>query len=103
MTQRRLAERSALPEDQGTVAQVGDEDFALFRDGDHVYGYVNSCPHKGGPVGEGLVVDGIVTCPWHGSKFEIATGALVSGPAEGPLSPVRLEIEGDDILVDVHP
>ncbi len=103
MTLRRVATRSALLEDQGTVAQVGDDAFALFRAGDDVHGYVNSCPHKGGPVGEGLVVDGIVTCPWHGSQFEIATGALVSGPAEGPLSPVPLEIQGDDVLVDVHP
>ncbi len=103
MTLRRIATRSTLPEDQGTVAYVGDESIALFRAGEHVYAYPNVCPHKGGPVGEGLVVDGIVTCPWHGSQFEVATGACVSGPAEGPLEPITVDLQGDDVLIDVHP
>lgn len=103
MTLRRVATRSALPEDQGTVVYVVDDALALFRAGDEVYAYPNDCPHRGGPVGEGLVVDGIVTCPWHGSEFEIATGACVRGPATSPLTAIPTTIIGDDILVDVHP
>ena len=101
MTLRRIATRPTLPEDEGTVVYVGDAPIALFRAGEHVYAYPNVCPHKGGPVGEGLVVDGIVTCPWHGSQFEVATGALVSGPAEGPLEPIPVDLQGDDVLIDV--
>ena len=103
MTLRRVAARYELPEDQGTVAYVGDVAIALFRAGEQVYAYPNVCPHKGGPVGEGLVVDGIVTCPWHGSQFEVVTGACVGGPAEGPLEPIPVDVAGDDVLVDVHP
>jgi nitrite reductase (NADH) small subunit len=101
VTLRRVAARSALPEDQGTVAYLGDAAIALFRAGEQVYAYPNVCPHKGGPVGEGLVVDGIVTCPWHGSQFEVATGACVGGPAERPLDPIPVDFDGDDILIDV--
>jgi len=103
MTERVIASRSALPEDQGSVIYVGEEQIALFRAGDDVRGYANRCPHKGGPIGEGLVVDGIVTCPWHGSQFEIATGECVRGPSPGPLEPVALAIHDDDVVVDVHP
>jgi nitrite reductase (NADH) small subunit len=103
MTLRRVATRSTIPEDQGAVAYVGDAAIALFRAGEQVYAYPNVCPHKGGPVGEGLVVDGIVTCPWHGSQFDIMTGACVSGPADGSLEPIPVDFEGDDVLVDVHP
>jgi nitrite reductase/ring-hydroxylating ferredoxin subunit len=103
VTLRRIATRPTLPEDQGTVAWVGDTPIALFRAGDGVYAYPNACPHKGGPVGEGLVVDGIVTCPWHGSQFDIMTGECVSGPAEGPLEPILVDLQGDDVLIDVHP
>jgi nitrite reductase/ring-hydroxylating ferredoxin subunit len=101
VTLRRIATRSTLPEDEGTVAYVGDASIALFRAGEHVYAYPNVCPHKGGPVGEGLVVDGIVTCPWHGSQFDVATGACVGGPAERPLEPIPVDFEGDEILIDV--
>ena len=103
MAERVVASVSELPEDQGTVVYVDGDQLALFRVGDAVYGYVNTCPHKGGPVGEGLVIDGIVTCPWHGSQFEIDTGACVAGPAPGPLSSVAVIVHGDDVVVDVHP
>jgi nitrite reductase/ring-hydroxylating ferredoxin subunit len=103
VTLRMVASRPTLPEDAGTVAQIGDDAFALFRAGEAVYAYTNRCPHKGGPVGEGLVVDGIVTCPWHGSQFEIATGACVSGPADGPLESVPVDVQDDDVLIDVPP
>jgi nitrite reductase/ring-hydroxylating ferredoxin subunit len=101
--ERVVAQRSALPEDQGTVVYIDSRSIAVFRAGDDVYVYANSCPHKGGPIGEGLVVDGIVTCPWHGSQFEIATGVCVRGPAPGPLDSVPIDLHGDDIAVDVHP
>lgn len=101
--ERVVASRASLSEDQGSVVYVDGDQYALFRDGDAVYAYVNRCPHKGGPVGEGLVVDGIVTCPWHGSQFEIATGECVGGPAPGPLTPVSFELHDDDVAVDFHP
>ena len=39
------------------------------------------CSHRGGPLSEGSVADGCVTCPWHGSRFDLATGDAVQGPA----------------------
>lgn len=103
MTLRRVAERSALPEDQGTIAYVGERGIALFRAGEQVYAYPNVCLHKGGPVGEGLVVDGIVTCPWHGRQYDIATGACLNDPALGSLEAIPVDLEGDDVLIDLHP
>ena len=103
MTLRRVAARSALPEDQGTVALVGERQVALFRAGEQVYAYPNVCLHKGGPVGEGLVIDGIVTCPWHGRQYDITTGACLNDPELGSLESVPVAVDGDDILLDVHP
>jgi nitrite reductase/ring-hydroxylating ferredoxin subunit/uncharacterized membrane protein len=42
------------------------------------------CTHRGGPLHEGTTADGCITCPWHGSRFELATGAVRSGPASVP-------------------
>ncbi len=102
MTLHRVASRSELPEDQGTVVPVGEREVALFRDREQVYAYPNVCLHKGGPVGEGLVIDGIVTCPWHGRQYDIATGACLNDPALGSLQSIPLELEGDEVLLDVH-
>lgn len=103
MTLRRVAARSALPEDQGTVVRVGEREIALFRAGERVYAYPNVCLHKGGPVGEGLIVDGIVTCPWHGRQYDIATGACLNDPALGSLEVLPVTVDGDEVILDVHP
>ncbi|MHB1928127.1 MAG: Rieske (2Fe-2S) protein [Acidimicrobiales bacterium] len=49
------------------------------------------CSHRGGPLAEGGVDGGCVTCPWHGSRFELRTGRVVRGPASlpQPVSEVR--------------
>ncbi len=90
---------ASLPEDQGTVVPLTPEGVAVFRRGGDVFTYRNVCPHRGGPVGEGLVVDGVVTCPWHGNRFDVATGVCLSDPALPPLSRVRSHREGDDLVV----
>lgn len=42
------------------------------------------CTHRGGPLHEGVVVDGCLECPWHGARFDLATGAVRKGPAVAP-------------------
>jgi len=51
------------------------ERIAVFRDGERVFGLSNRCRHQGGPLGEGRIVDGCVTCPWHGFQYLPETGA----------------------------
>jgi nitrite reductase/ring-hydroxylating ferredoxin subunit/uncharacterized membrane protein len=42
------------------------------------------CTHRGGPLHEGEIADGCVTCPWHGSRFALADGSIEAGPASRP-------------------
>jgi nitrite reductase/ring-hydroxylating ferredoxin subunit len=44
----------------------------------------NTCSHAGGPLCEGSIADGVVTCPWHGSQFRLGDGAVIGGPATFP-------------------
>ena len=46
----------------------------MFADGDAWHVTEGACPHHGGPLAEGLVRDGVVTCPWHWYSYELATG-----------------------------
>ncbi|MGW6174464.1 Rieske 2Fe-2S domain-containing protein [Arthrobacter sp. NPDC055138] len=62
-------------------AQVGDLSLVLYRSGGTVRALDSVCSHMGGPLDEGTVDDGCITCPWHGSTFRLADGSVVRGPA----------------------
>ena len=53
------------------------------------------CTHMGGPLGKGVLDGSTVTCPWHGSQFNVCTGAVMRGPAREPLKTYRVSLEGD--------
>jgi nitrite reductase/ring-hydroxylating ferredoxin subunit/uncharacterized membrane protein len=55
------------------------------------------CSHRGGPLSEGTVDGGCVTCPWHGSRFELATGIPTSGPASIPQPVYENRVVGDTL------
>jgi nitrite reductase/ring-hydroxylating ferredoxin subunit len=54
------------------------------RSGGELYALSDHCSHRGGPLHEGELGDGTITCPWHASVFELRDGALVHGPAAYP-------------------
>ena len=64
-----------------TVTVDGGEEIAVFRTGDdQVFALVNRCPHKGGPLSQGIVHSHSVVCPLHNWTIALATGNLRSGP-----------------------
>lgn len=56
------------------VRPKSGEAIAIFRDGNEVFAVSNVCRHQGGPLGEGKIVDGCITCPWHGFQYRAADG-----------------------------
>ena len=72
--------RRNIPVGEGRTFAVGDEQIAVFRLRD---GWVHAvdavCPHKGGPLADGLADDRVVVCPLHSHTFDMCTGAEVSG------------------------
>ena len=53
----------------------------LLKQGTSIYAIGAVCTHLGGPLDEGTCEDGVVTCPWHGSRFRMSDGGVVNGPA----------------------
>ena len=56
------------------VIGLRGERIAVFRDGRSIGALTNVCAHQNGPLGEGRIVDGCVTCPWHGLQYNLADG-----------------------------
>ena len=64
-----------------------------------VYAIGNVCTHMGGPLAEGKLVENVVQCPWHGSRFDIRTGEVVRAPAMRPESTYEVKVENNNILI----
>jgi nitrite reductase/ring-hydroxylating ferredoxin subunit/uncharacterized membrane protein len=73
-----------LPQGQSRYAEVGGVGVLVARHEGQVYALSNRCVHRGGPLDEGELSDGCVTCPLHGSTFRLADGAVRRGPAAYP-------------------
>jgi nitrite reductase/ring-hydroxylating ferredoxin subunit len=85
----------------GRVVQARGKAVALFNLGGTFYALDNRCTHVGGPLGEGKVEANVVTCPWHGSKFDILTGLVLGPPARRPVASYAVSIQDRDVLVDI--
>jgi nitrite reductase/ring-hydroxylating ferredoxin subunit/uncharacterized membrane protein len=73
-----------LADGRPACATVGEVAVLLVRDGGRVHALANRCNHRGGPLHEGEIAGGTVTCPWHGSRFRLSDGNLERGPAASP-------------------
>ena len=70
-----------LEEGKLTRIDVAGIPAVLLKQGDTMYAIGAVCSHLGGPLDEGTCEDGEVTCPWHGSRFNMSDGGVVNGPA----------------------
>ena len=64
-----------IPENRAVVVSLSGERVAVFRYGGKVSAVSNVCRHQNGPLGEGRIIDGCITCPWHGYQYLPETGA----------------------------
>jgi nitrite reductase/ring-hydroxylating ferredoxin subunit len=78
---------------------LGDVAVLAVRDGDRVHVLADRCSHLSGPLSDGSLEDGCLTCPWHNSTFRVADGSVVHGPATAPQPVFHTRIAGDVIQV----
>jgi nitrite reductase/ring-hydroxylating ferredoxin subunit/uncharacterized membrane protein len=75
------------------------------REGDRIVAFSDHCTHRGGPLSDGVLACGTVTCPWHGSQFNVDTGGVVNGPADESIRiyPVRIREETIQLVAPQPP
>lgn len=77
-------DESELADGEPVVVSAGGIDVLLVRRGERIDAIADVCSHAGGPLHEGELEDGCVTCPWHASTFRLSDGSAVHGPATSP-------------------
>ncbi|MFT6791831.1 MAG: sulfoxide reductase heme-binding subunit YedZ [Cellvibrionaceae bacterium] len=90
-----------IPNDRARVVTIGkDERVAIFRYEENKLAAVsNVCQHQNGPLGEGKVINGCITCPWHGFQYRPEDGRSPA-PFTEKIETYRLRLEGDRVLLD---
>ncbi len=91
-----------IPQSRARIVCFSGERVAIFRYGDKVSAISNACRHQNGPLGEGEIVDGCVTCPWHGYQYDPETGASPP-PFEERVPTFRTKITDGRVLIDPRP
>ncbi|UWQ17434.1 nitrite reductase small subunit NirD [Jannaschia sp. M317] len=90
----------AIPRRGARVVKTALGCVAVFRTAeDSVHALDNRCPHKGGPLAEGIVHGASVTCPLHNWVFSLETG-LAQGADEGRVATYPARVEGGRVLLD---
>ncbi len=97
-----VARRAELPEGGSKVVHYRGEQIALFNVGGRVYAISNRCSHANGPLAEGHIEGATVTCPWHDSQFDLATGQPLRTPAQRPVDTYDVRIEDGTIYLAAH-
>ena len=85
----------------GTIRelQVEGKAVALANVGGKIFAINNTCLHRGGPLGQGVMDGNVVTCPWHGWQYDVTTGKISQNPTVG-VDCYKVEVRGEDIFVD---
>lgn len=78
------------------------ERVAVFRDGARIYAVTNVCRHQNGPLGEGCIKDGSITCPWHGWQYDPATG-VSPPPYVEKIATYNARLERGRVMVKARP
>ena len=94
-----LLTEEALKEGTPQRVEAAGIGVVLLRQGDDVFAVGEHCPHLGAPMSDGWVDRGRIVCPWHGSRFEPATGRVVRGPATAPLLCYQTRVRAGTIEV----
>ena len=95
----RVGSFSALP--SGTLMEVtiGEDAYAICNHKGVLHALWGTCPHAGGPIGQGTLQDNLVVCPWHEWAYDCQSGENDYDPAI-KLDRFVVKVEGDDILID---
>lgn len=96
-----VATADELKTDQMKLVHVGDKRIVLGRTESGYVAFDDRCTHKGGSLAGGVLICNTVQCPWHGSQFDVRTGAVKAGPAGEKISTYDVVEEGGKVWLNL--
>jgi len=90
-----------FPDGRGVACAIGELHLAVFRIGDRVFAVDDRCSHRGFPLADGVLEGARIRCRTHGSCFELASGAVVRGPARRAIQAYPVEVIDGHVFVEL--
>jgi len=97
----KIAATTDVPPGTGKAVEIEGKSIALFNVAGTFHAIDNTCPHEGGPLGEGALVGEVVTCPWHNTEFNVKTGAALGPLTDDDVRRFPVKVQGTDVLVEL--
>ena len=94
-----VCEIDEIEEDRAKIFTVGNERVAVFKYDGKLSAIHNVCKHQGGPLGEGKIIDGCITCPWHGYQYLPGNGQSPP-PFTEKVATYELKLEGTMVYIN---
>jgi nitrite reductase (NADH) small subunit len=95
---RRVCTVQDVPLGEGRAVEIDGRRVAVFQTRTGWYALDQRCPHRGGPLADGIVADGCVTCPLHDRRFDLATGRCHTEDLQ--VGVYAVEIHDGDVWID---
>ncbi|MDE1852876.1 MAG: Rieske (2Fe-2S) protein [Thaumarchaeota archaeon] len=99
-TWAKLIGADELTEGSGKAVPVGNLVVAVFKVDGKFFALENRCLHRQGPLGEGELEGRTVVCPWHGWRYDVASGSLELMPTL-KVGKYAIEVRGDDVFIGI--
>ncbi|HJS99836.1 MAG TPA: Rieske (2Fe-2S) protein [Terriglobales bacterium] len=98
----RIAAKADLPEPgEAREFSVGDKVVCVANVNGTISAMDNVCLHRGGPLGQGVIMEDKVVCPWHGWEWDPQTGQAGHNPGMR-IAVYAIKVEGEDVLIDMQ-
>jgi len=91
-----VARTDEIEPGKGIAVSCGGQEIALFNIDGAYYACTNRCPHAGAPLQNGFLTGTVLTCPWHGWRFDLAAGP--EAPKDG-VTRFPVTVQGDELLL----
>lgn len=101
MTLYVLCRINEVQENELKQFNLKDNEVLVIRRNNKFYCLEARCTHAGAPLAEGELENGVLKCPWHGSRFNIETGEVIQGPAKNELRIYRAIVKDGNLFVDL--
>ena len=97
----KVAETKEVPPGTAIAVDLEGRAVALFNVDGRFYAIDDTCTHRGGPLSKGDLDGTVVTCPFHGARFDVTTGQVLGPPAAEGVARYDVRVEGEDVEIEM--
>jgi nitrite reductase/ring-hydroxylating ferredoxin subunit len=97
----KAAAVAEIPAGKAKQVTIEGKTIGLFNVDGTIHAIDDTCTHRGGPLSEGDLIGHEVTCPWHGARFDVTSGAHLCPPARTGVAVYKVQVVGDEVQVEI--